>query len=229
MKKGFIYILTNPSFPDWVKIGYADNVEERVKQLNRSECTPFAFRIYATYEVSSRLMDKKVHTIIDKLNRNLRSIDEYNGHRREREFFAISPEDAYAIFEAMAEINDCRYKLKKWRVSDDSIREEEIAESIAEESEHRKKARRANFTFDYWHLSKGDVLVHYKNEHIRCTIVNNRQVEYNGEILYMTPFAQKVSGKSYITNGPGWVSRHFTFNGELLEDLENRIYPQESN
>lgn len=56
---GYIYILTNPSFKDYVKIGYADNVEERVKQLNSSECTPFAFRIYATYEVNARLMDKK--------------------------------------------------------------------------------------------------------------------------------------------------------------------------
>ena len=25
--KGVIYILTNPSFPDYVKIGYADNME----------------------------------------------------------------------------------------------------------------------------------------------------------------------------------------------------------
>jgi len=26
--KGYIYILTNPSFPDYVKIGYTDNAEE---------------------------------------------------------------------------------------------------------------------------------------------------------------------------------------------------------
>lgn len=36
--KGFIYILTNPSFKEYVKIGYADNVENRLKQLNNSEC-----------------------------------------------------------------------------------------------------------------------------------------------------------------------------------------------
>lgn len=35
--KGFIYILTNPSFPDYVKIGYAHDVEKRLQQLNRSE------------------------------------------------------------------------------------------------------------------------------------------------------------------------------------------------
>ena len=51
MSKGVIYILTNPSFPQYVKIGYADNVESRLKQLNNSECIPFAFRIYSTYEV----------------------------------------------------------------------------------------------------------------------------------------------------------------------------------
>lgn len=76
---GVIYILTNPSFPQYVKIGYADNVESRLKQLNNSECIPFAFRIFATYEVEERLTDLKLHALIDQLNPNLRSIDEVNG------------------------------------------------------------------------------------------------------------------------------------------------------
>ena len=67
--KGVIYILTNPSFPAYVKIGYADDVERRLQELNRSECVPFSFRVYATYAVNSRLSDKNVHAIIDKLNR----------------------------------------------------------------------------------------------------------------------------------------------------------------
>ena len=103
--KGYIYILTNPSFPQYVKIGYADDVERRLDQLNRSECIPFAFRVYATYEVQSRLSDKKVHSIIDKLNPNLRSIDNFKGQKRVREFYAMSPDDAYSLLEAIAEIN----------------------------------------------------------------------------------------------------------------------------
>ena len=35
-QQGVIYILTNPSFPDYVKIGYADDIEKRLQQLNRS-------------------------------------------------------------------------------------------------------------------------------------------------------------------------------------------------
>lgn len=38
--KDVIYILTNSSFSEYVKIGYADDVKKRLQQLNRSECIP---------------------------------------------------------------------------------------------------------------------------------------------------------------------------------------------
>ena len=66
-QKGVIYILTNPSFPDYIKIGYAHNIEQRLKQLNRSETIPYAFRVYAIYEVESELTDKELHKLIDSL------------------------------------------------------------------------------------------------------------------------------------------------------------------
>ncbi|MBR7128344.1 MAG: ribulose-phosphate 3-epimerase, partial [Lentisphaeria bacterium] len=50
--------------------------------LNRSECIPFAFRVYATYEVSNRLVDLKLHNLIDQLNPTLRSIETFNGKQR---------------------------------------------------------------------------------------------------------------------------------------------------
>ena len=51
-KQGVIYILTNPSFPQYVKIGYADNVESRLKQLNNSECIPLlsAFTLHMKWK-----------------------------------------------------------------------------------------------------------------------------------------------------------------------------------
>ncbi len=35
MKKGLVYILTNPSMPDWVKIGFTDNedIHQRLKDV----------------------------------------------------------------------------------------------------------------------------------------------------------------------------------------------------
>lgn len=44
-KTGVIYILTNPSFPQYVKIGYATDVKQRLDELNRSSAVPFAFRM----------------------------------------------------------------------------------------------------------------------------------------------------------------------------------------
>ena len=51
-KMGYIYILTNPSFPEYVKIGYADDVEERLKQLNRSECILFRFMQHIKLQIA---------------------------------------------------------------------------------------------------------------------------------------------------------------------------------
>ena len=41
---GYIYIMTNPSFKEFVKIGYAADVKQRLDELNRSSAVPFAFR-----------------------------------------------------------------------------------------------------------------------------------------------------------------------------------------
>ena len=90
MSKGVIYILTNPSFPESIKIGYAQNIEQRLKQLNRSETIPFAFRVYAIYEVDNKLTDKELHKLIDSLNPDLRTIETFDGKERVKEFYAMS-------------------------------------------------------------------------------------------------------------------------------------------
>ena len=57
MSKGVIYILTNPSFPHYVKISYANDLSQRLRQLNRSEALSYAFRAFAVYDVDHRLTD----------------------------------------------------------------------------------------------------------------------------------------------------------------------------
>ena len=42
---GYIYILTNPSFPQYGKLGYATDVKQRLAELNRSTAVPFAFHL----------------------------------------------------------------------------------------------------------------------------------------------------------------------------------------
>ena len=212
--KGVIYILTNPSFKEYVKIGYADDIEKRLQQLNRSECIPFAFRVYATYEVDSRFSDLKIHSIIDKLNPNLRSIDNFNGQKRVREFYAMSPEDAYSILEAIAEIHNRTDKLKLVEPDVEAQNDESIAEEIQTET----RIRGANFTFSEWEIPVGAVLEYYKNPDIKCTVVDDRKVEYEGEVMFLTSVAKKITGKQSGIAGP----RYFKYKGTELWDIEGR-------
>lgn len=214
-KQGVIYILTNPSFPEYVKIGYADDIDKRLQQLNRSECIPFAFRVYATYEVNSRLSDLKIHSIIDKLNPNLRSVESFKGKQRVREFYAMSPEDAYSILEAIAEIHGCGDKLKIITPTE----EEMTAEATAQEIDTESTERATNFSFSKCGIVPGEVIEYYDNPENTAVVVDDRNVEYKGETMSLTALAKLLSGKKYSIAGP----KFFKYRGERLTDIRHRL------
>ena len=216
-KNGYIYILTNPSFPEYVKIGYADNIEQRLAQLNHSECTPYAFRVYATYEVNNRLTDMKIHDVIDRLNPDLRSVDTVNGRKRVREFFAMSPEDAYSIFEAIAEIDGFESRLKKWDITAEQKKEDVAAHTIAEES--RKKA--SFFTFSSCGISVGEPITFEQNGNensgLEVIVSDDKHVEYNGLHYTLTGLAKLLLGKPVDAHIPG--PDYFKYKGRWLNDI----------
>ena len=106
---GYIYVLTNESFhrENWIKIGYASDVEKRVKDLSGTS-VPLPFEVYCTYEIprlkGKKDPDKLVHDLIAKLNPDLRIIPD-------REFFEMYPWDAYDMLYAIAQMHDRVDKL----------------------------------------------------------------------------------------------------------------------
>lgn len=214
---GVIYILTNPSFPEYVKIGYADDIDRRLQQLNRSECIPFAFRVYATYEVNSRLSDLKIHSIIDKLNPNLRSIENFNGKQRVREFYAMSPEDAFSILEAIAEIHGCADKLKLAIMDEAQKKAEETAQEIEEEH----KERLSPFTFSKCNISAGEYVSWCDDPEMQFRVLNDKNVEYKGKPFTLSGLAALLLGKDSSAGVAG--SRFFKYKGEFLNDIRHRM------
>lgn len=212
--KGYIYILTNPSFPEYVKIGYASDVSERLRELNRSECIPFAFRVYATYEVTSKLSDKKVHDIIDRLNPDLRSIETLDGRERKREFYAMTPEDAYNLLKSIAEINGLSDKLVLVKPKNHEVEEIKLAETIAEE----QSSRNENFNFEKCKIPVGAILDYVYDENIKCKVVSDRKVEYNGQTMYLTGLAKLLLNKRVGVCGP----LYFRYNGIYLNEYYNK-------
>ena len=222
---GYIYILTNPSFPEYVKIGYAADVKQRLEELNRSSAVPFAFRIYATYEVDSALSDKKLHTILDKLNPELRSQEEIDGKKRIREFYAMTPEDAYAILEAIAEINNYTHRLKKWKATAAEQRDE----NTAQENREAHQERLSPFAFSKCKLGVGEQVEFCcaGNEHSGeiCTVADDKHVAYNGKTWTLTGLATLFLGKSSSAGVPG--PKYFKYRGEWLTDLRSRMEGRE--
>lgn len=217
---GYIYIFTNPSFPQYVKLGYATDVQQRLDDLNRSTAVPFAFRVYATYEVDSSLSDKKLHSILDKLNPDLRSTEEINGKKRIREFYAMPPEDAYSILEAIAEINGYRHRLKKWKVTD----EEQNAEKLAEKINELHKERLSPFAFSKCNINIGEEIefcqTGSKNSGTVCTVYDDKHVKFNGEIWSLSGLAKYLLGKE---KGEYAGPMYFKYKGEWLNDIRQRF------
>lgn len=213
MAKGVIYILTNPSFPEYVKIGYAKDLEKRMSQLNRSETIPFAFRAYAVYEVESNLTDLVLHDLIDKLNPDLRSIENFDGRERKREFYAMSPEDAYALLECIAKISGTEDRLKKMAPEGHEILDEQTAAEVARE------ARRGVFRFSKYGIPVGAVIKYINDPTIEATVVDDRHVSYKGVTTSTSALAQELLGLDYQVQG----TLYFLFDGERLTDRRERM------
>ena len=216
---GYIYILTNPSFPQYVKIGYAADVKQRIEELNRSTAVPFAFRVYATYEVDSALSDKKLHAILDKLNPELRSMEEVDGKRRIREFYAMTPEDAYAILDAIAEINGFSHRLKKWKATANEKADEVLAQEINEQHQERT----APFAFSLCNIGVGEQIEFCKADSVNngaiCIVVDDRHVEYEGKRWSLSGLVSHLLGKNGAYAGP----KYFKYKGEWLNDIRHRL------
>ena len=96
-KKGYVYILTNPSFrEDWIKIGKSSRpVDVRSKELDNT-AVPLPFEIYATMKTSSyNKVETMLHKILEGTHVRIRS---------NREFFNVKPEVALNAFYDIAEL-----------------------------------------------------------------------------------------------------------------------------
>lgn len=211
--KGVIYILTNPSFKEYVKIGYAHDIEKRLQQLNRSETVPYAFRAYATYEVDGELTDKELHNLIDKLNPDLRTIENFEGKKRVKEFYEMSKEDAFAILESIAKISGTTDRLKRCTPTGKQIEEEQRAE------EARENARRGAFRFSEVGIKPGERIVFVEDESIQPMVVDDRHIKYNNQTTSLSALAQQIKGFNHPVQGTLW----FTYKGVKLTDLRNQV------
>lgn len=200
---GEIYILINPAFPKLVKIGYADNVPKRVKTLNSNSGLPDPYHVYATYKVKKRLEDLKLHKLIDSLDSDLR-------HAKNKEFYEMTPEKAYAILSAIAEINGDEDLLVLNPYHDDYFVKQEAEDGVGSD---KPKVRKPPVNFAKCGIPVGAELVYIEDPSVVCTVYNDRKVQYNGKITSLSAISDAIKGHS--TQGPSY----FTYNGKKVCDI----------
>ena len=206
--KGVIYILTNPSFPEYVKIGYAKDIEQRLLQLNRSETIPFAFRVYATYDVVTPLSDLILHDLIDGLNPDLRAIETFNGKKRTREFYEMTPEYAYNILSSIAKLSGTESRLK--RIKPEGHEVEDI--KMAEEAE--KAYRRGPFTFSSVGINPGETISFVPDCSITATVVDDKHIRIGETVTSLSGAAKSILHKNAL-QGP----KYWSYKGRILDDI----------
>lgn len=221
-KESLIYILTNPSFPNYVKIGKTTDLKQRVRSLNNPTCLPFSFRVYATYKVEQNLdaVEKAIHNLIDKIDYDLRAREESDsGRLREREFFALDAENAFEVLREIAVLRGDEHNLTKTKQTKKEKEEEQIAKTVEERAEKQKR-----LTFSEYGIPMGSQLSFVREPSITATVVNETKVEFEGKKYSLSGLASELLKKHC-----GWKSTasvqgplYFTFNGVKVADLRKK-------
>jgi hypothetical protein len=134
-------------------------------------------------------------------------------------------EAVLALVDADGEITFSAYpKNEKYLLS---LREKVNAMIEEKVRKNNKKPRTKNQTFEDWQIPEGATLKYAENARIRCTVCGKNKVKYKGEIMSMTAFAKAVSGKKSLSHGPAYIAEHFKYNGELIADIEKKLFHAE--
>lgn len=215
MKKSLVYILTNPSFPNYVKIGKTTDLKKRIKKLSDSDCLPFSFRAYATYETEDLdVVEKAIHTLIDMIDYDLRAREEVGfGRVRKREFFALDAENAFEILLQIATLRGDEENVSRFELT----AEERIEEQTAKEVEKRVKRSRA-LSFSEYGIPIGSELSFTNDPSIIVKVIGDRKIEYQGKEYSMSGLAEELMNVESV-QGP----LYFKYNGKVLTEIRREL------
>ena len=195
-----VYLLTNPTMPDLVKIGRTTDLEARLRQLSTHSGVPVPFECFYACEVANSVkVEKALH-------------DAFGDHRvnSRREFFRLNPDRAVAILELVA--------IK------DATLIDEVAEDQAElDALHREQTRREQFRFSMVDIAPGSVLTFSKDELITATVVDDKRINFQGEVTSTSAAATKLLHRI------GWTLRaaqgplYWVYEGETLAERRIRL------
>jgi hypothetical protein len=162
---GIVYVLSNPAFDSYVKVGRTIDLEQRLKQLDNTS-VPLPFRCVFAIEVDDEAaVERLVHQVFADVR-----------VRTTREFFEI---DAQRVISALKLTNGKDVTPKA-----DIAEDEESIEAL-----ERTVAKRKSYSFADAHVNVGDVLTYSKDDAVTATVVADKKVEFEGDIVSLSKAA----------------------------------------
>ena len=180
----YIYVLTNESMPDLVKIGHTNkDIEQRIKELDNTS-TPLPFQCFYAAEVKdARIVEIKLHRIFS--DKRIRT---------NREFFRIDPNQVKEAIQ-LAEIKEV---TPTQEIVNDAI------DIVALEKYNINEERRNNITFKELSIPINSVLYFTKDNSINCVVIKESpsRVMFEGKESSLSGAALKALNNM----GFNWIS-----------------------
>ncbi len=166
-----VYILTNESMPEIIKIGISENLELRIKQLDNTSM-PLPFECFYAVEVTDALaIERKIH----------QGLDDYR-IRSNREFFNVSPDKAKSLL-----------KIAEIMGGTDVTPIGDIVETEQDKQAlDRARKARSRFNFGMIGIQPGTVLSFKKDNTITCEVIDETQVMFRGEAMSLSGSASLI-------------------------------------
>ena len=194
-----VYILTNQSMPETIKIGITDNLERRIRELDNTS-TPLPFECYYAVEVQdAKAIEKKIHEGLDDKR-----------VRQSREFFNTSPEQAKAILE-IAEV-----------MGGKNVTPTEDVVETPQDKQALDNARKRRGRIDYFGIlgiQKGTTLTFSKDESITCEVADNGKVIFRGKETSLSGSALLITNELGYDWGQVQGAGYWCYQGKTLRDL----------
>ncbi|MCL2176559.1 MAG: GIY-YIG nuclease family protein [Firmicutes bacterium] len=209
MKKGRVYLVTNPAFPHLFKIGRTSKDSTEKRGLTASN-VPEDYEIVREYECAD---PKKIEELFHKTYANFRH---QTATGRRTEFFYI------VCLTTAVEWMDTLKGLGLVDVTEEAV--EEVEEEVESDARYDgSEGRRERSTFEMLDIPIGAILTFTKDKNVTVKVVEGNKIMYKGEVLSLTATAKKLlkERKLYATNIAG--TAYFKYEDETLRARRLRM------
>jgi hypothetical protein len=194
-----VYVLTNPSIPDIVKIGMTTDLTTRMRSLYNSS-VPVPFECYFACTVKDMsFVERQLHDGFDDFRVNPK-----------REFFRIDPERVVSI-------------LKMVMIEDVTPKDDIVEDEIDQRSLDKEKVIRSRFNFDMVDIPVGSILSFVKDPAITSTVIGKHKIEFEGNVHSLTSSTLKVVHRMGYTWSKVSGPSYWMFENETLTERRSRM------